>query len=181
MYDNIADILLTEEQIQTRIAELGVQISQDYRNKNLLLLCVLKGGILFLADLMRQVTIPHEIDFLAVSSYEQGVRESTGVVRLVKDLDRPIAGKDILIIEDIIDSGFTLSYLLQLLRPRNPNSLKICTLLNKWERRKTDIPVDYIGFDIEDKFVVGYGLDVDEMYRNLPYIAFIKPDAVINQ
>lgn len=167
-------ILIGEDELQARIAEMGAQISKDYKGKTLLLVCVLKGGVLFLTDLMRQITIPHEIDFLAVSSYGRGVRETTGVVRLVKDLDNEIEGKDILIVEDIVDSGVTLKYLLQLLSPRNPASLKICTLLNKWERRTTDIPVDYIGFDIENKYVFGYGLDIDERYRNLPYIATAK-------
>ncbi len=171
-------ILLTENQLQVRIAELGTQISQDYADKNLLLLCVLKGGVLFLTDLMRHITIPHEIDFMAVSSYGKGVRETTGVVRIVKDLEGPIENKHILIVEDIIDSGVTLSYLIQLLKPRNPASLKICTLLNKWQRRTTDIPVDYIGFDIPDEFVFGYGLDLDEQYRNLPYVGVVKLEAL---
>lgn len=170
----LGGILIGEAELQARIAEMGAQISKDYKGKKLLLVCVLKGGVLFLTDLMRQITIPHEIDFLAVSSYGRGVRETTGVVRLVKDLDNEIEGKDILIVEDIVDSGVTLKYLLQLLSPRNPSSLKICTLLNKWERRTTDIPVDYIGFDIENKYVFGYGLDIDENYRNLPYIAIAK-------
>ncbi len=166
-------VLLTETQLQTRIAELGEMISRDYAEKNLLLLCVLKGGVLFLTDLMRHISIPHEIDFMAVSSYGRGVRESSGVVRIVKDLDEPIENKHILIVEDIIDSGATLNYLIQLLEPRQPASLKICTLLNKWQRRTVDIPVDYVGFDIEDEFVFGYGLDLDERYRNLPYIGVV--------
>ncbi|OQY26507.1 MAG: hypoxanthine phosphoribosyltransferase [Anaerolineaceae bacterium 4572_5.2] len=168
------EILLTQEEIQARIAELGAQISADYEGGELLLICVLKGGVPFLTDLMRHITIPHEIDFMAVSSYGRGVRETTGVVRLVKDLDEPVQDKHVLIVEDIIDSGVTLGYLVQLLSPRNPASLKICTLLNKWERRTTDIPVDYVGFDIEDKFVFGYGLDIDELYRNLTYIGVVK-------
>ncbi len=167
-------VLLTEDQLQTRIAELGETISRDYAGKNLLLLCVLKGGVLFLTDLMRHISIPHEIDFMAVSSYGRGVRETTGVVRIVKDLDEPIENKHILIVEDIIDSGVTLNYLIQLLEPRNPASLKICTLLNKWQRRTVDIPVDYVGFDIEDEFVFGYGLDLDERYRNLPYVGVVN-------
>ena len=174
--DHLQEILLTEEEIQTRIAELGAQISADYAGKKLLLLCVLKGGVLFLTDLMRHLTIPHEIDFMAVSSYGRGIRESSGVVRIVKDLDEPVEGKHILIVEDIIDSGATLSYLLQLLEPRHPASIKICTLLNKWQRRTKNIPVDYIGFDIEDKFVFGYGLDLDELYRNLPFIGVAKTE-----
>ena len=172
----LAETLIDEATLQARVAELGAQISVDYADKNLLLLCVLKGGVVFLTDLMRHITIPHEIDFLAVSSYGREVRESSGVVRLVKDLDDPIAGKDILIVEDIIDSGHTLSYVVQLLSPRGPASLRICTLLNKWERRTADIPVDYIGFDIEDKFVFGYGLDLDEKYRNVPFIGVFKTD-----
>jgi len=172
--DYLQEVLLTEEEIQTRIAELGAQISADYVGKKLLLLCVLKGGVLFLTDLMRHLTIPHEIDFMAVSSYGRGVRESSGVVRIVKDLDEPVEGKHILIVEDIIDSGATLSYLLQLLEPRNPASIKICTLLNKWQRRTKNIPVDYVGFDIEDRFVFGYGLDLDELFRNLPFIGVAK-------
>lgn len=173
-------ILISEETLQSRIAELGAQITQDYAGKNLLLLCVLKGGVLFLTDLMRHIDTPHEIDFLAISSYGRGVRESSGVVRIVKDLEDSIEGKNILIVEDIIDSGVTLSYLVQLLSPRNPASLKICTLLNKWERRTTEIPVDYVGFDIADEFVFGYGLDLDEQYRNLPYIGVVKPGSVVD-
>jgi hypoxanthine phosphoribosyltransferase len=165
---------LTEEQIQTRIAELGSQISREYEGRDLLLLGILKGSVLFMADLMRQITIPHQIDFLAVSSYSKGVRESTGVVRILKDLDEPIGGKDILIVEDIIDTGYTLSYLLQLLQARSPASIRICTLLSKPSRRIKDIPVDYIGFDIEDKYVFGYGLDLDQAYRNLPFIGVAK-------
>lgn len=176
----LEDILLTEAQLQVRIAELGAEISRDYAGKDLLLLGILKGSILFMADLMRQLTVTHEIDFLAVSSYDRGVRESTGVVRIIKDLDEPIAGKDILIVEDIIDTGYTLSYLTQLLLARKPASLKICTLLNKSARRIKEIPVDYIGFDIEDKYVFGYGLDMDEVFRNLPYIGVVKKGAIYN-
>lgn len=169
-------VLIDTEKLQARIAELGAEISHDYAGQNLILLCVLKGGVLFLTDLMRQITIPHEIDFMAVSSYGRGVRETTGVVRIVKDLDGPIENKHILIVEDIIDSGVTLSYLVQLLAPRNPASLKICTLLNKWERRTVDIPVDYVGFDIADEFVFGFGLDLDEKFRNLPYIGVVNQE-----
>lgn len=167
-------VLLNEEKLQARIADLGAEISRDYAGTELMLLCVLKGGVLFLTDLMRHISIPHEIDFMAVSSYGSGVRETTGVVRIVKDLDGPIENKHILIVEDIIDSGVTLSYLVQLLSPRNPASLKICTLLNKWERRTVDIPVDYVGFDIPDEFVFGYGLDLDEKFRNLPYVGVVN-------
>jgi hypoxanthine phosphoribosyltransferase len=174
----LAEIMLTEVQIQNRVAELGAQISQDYQGEDLLLLGILKGSVLFMTDLMRRITITHQIDFLAVSSYGQGVRESTGVVRILKDLDEPIAGKNILIVEDIIDTGYTLNYLLQLLQARSPASIRICTLLNKVSRRIKDIPVDYIGFDIEDKYVFGYGLDLDGVFRNLPYIGVVKPDAI---
>ena len=167
--------LIDEERLQSRIQELGEQISKDYEGKDLLLLCVLKGGVLFLTDLMRQITIPHEIDFLAVSSYGKNVRESTGVVRIVKDLDEPIDHRHVLIVEDIIDSGHTLDYITRNLETRNPASLKICTLLDKEERREVDIPIDYTGFVIADKFVFGYGLDLDEKFRELPFIGVVKP------
>jgi hypoxanthine phosphoribosyltransferase len=165
------ETLINEERLQTRIRELGRQISIDYAGQDLLLLCILKGGVLFLSDLMRQLTIPHEIDFLAVSSYGKEVRESTGVVRILKDLDEPIAGRSVLIVEDIVDTGHTLAYITNILQARQPASLKICTLLDKVERRQVEIPVDYIGFVIPDKFVFGYGLDLDEKLRNLPFIA----------
>lgn len=168
------DQMITAEQLQARIKELGRQISVDYQGKDLLLLCILKGGVLFLTDLMRHISVPHEIDFLAVSSYGREVRESTGVVRIVKDLDEPINGRDVLIIEDIIDSGHTLDYITRNLITRNPASLKICTLLDKAERREVEIPVDYVGFVIPDKFVFGYGLDLDEKLRNLPFIAVAR-------
>ena len=163
--------LIDEERVQARIKELGQQISADYAGQNLLLLCILKGGVLFLTDLMRQISIPHEIDFLAVSSYGRESRESTGVVRILKDLDEPIAGRSVLIVEDIVDTGHTLAYITNILQARQPASLKICTLLDKKERRQVDIPVDYTGFVIPDKFVFGYGLDLDEKLRNLPFIA----------
>jgi hypoxanthine phosphoribosyltransferase len=165
------ETLINEERLQARIKELGRQISADYAGQDLLLLCILKGGVLFLSDLMRQLTIPHEIDFLAVSSYGKEVRESTGVVRILKDLDEPIAGRSVLIVEDIVDTGHTLAYITNILQARQPASLKICTLLDKVERRQVEIPVDYIGFVIPDKFVFGYGLDLDEKLRNLPFIA----------
>ena len=171
----LAEKLIDEEALQARVQALGAQISEDYQGKDLLLLCILKGAVVFLTDLMRQITIPHEVDFLAVSSYGKQVRESTGVVRIVKDLDQPIAGRHVLIVEDIIDTGHTLSYITNNLSTRKPASLKICTLLDKQERRQVDIPVDYVGFFIEDKFVFGYGLDVDERYRELPFIGVVKP------
>ncbi len=165
------DILIDEARLQARIKELGQQISADYAGQRLLLLCILKGGVLFLTDLMRNLSIPHEIDFLAVSSYGKEIRESTGVVRILKDLDEPIEGIHVLIVEDIIDTGHTLTYITNILQARRPASLKICTLLDKTERRRVEIPVDYVGFPIPDKFVFGYGLDLDEKFRNLPYIA----------
>lgn len=167
-------VLIDEETLQARIKELGRQISDDYRGKELLLVCILKGGILFLTDLMRHVSIPHEIDFLAVSSYGKEVRESSGVVRILKDLDEPIEGRHVLIVEDIIDSGHTLAYITRNLITRDPASLKICTLLDKAERREVEITLDYIGFTIEDQFVFGYGLDLDEKFRNLPFIGVVK-------
>ena len=166
--------LIDEGQLQARIKELGAQISADYAGKDLLLLCILKGGVVFLTDLMRYLTIPHEIDFLAVSSYGKEIRESTGIVRILKDLDDPIGGRHVLIVEDIIDTGHTLDYLTRNLSARQPASLKICTLLDKAERRRVNIPVDYIGFVIPDKFVFGYGLDLDEKFRNLPFIGVAK-------
>ncbi len=171
--------LIDEETLQARIKEIGAQVSKDYQGKDLLLICILKGGVLFLTDLMRQITIPHEVDFLAVSSYGRQVRDSTGVVRIVKDLDEPIRERHVLIVEDIIDSGHTLDYITRNLITRGPASLKICTLLDKYERREVDIPVDYTGFAIEDKFVFGYGLDLDEKFRELPFIGVVKLDAVV--
>ena len=171
--------LIDEQTLQTRIKELGAQISADYRDQDLLLLCILKGGVVFLADLMRHITISHEIDFLAVSSYGRQVRESTGVVRIVKDLDEPINGRHVLIVEDIIDTGYTLDYIIRNLSTRGPASLKICTLLDKTERREIAIPIDYVGFAIPDKFVFGYGLDVDEKFRELPFIGVVKPGMVV--
>jgi hypoxanthine phosphoribosyltransferase len=176
----ISEKLIDETMLQKRVAELGAQLSQEYAGKDLLLLCILKGGVMFLTDLMRQITIPHEVDFMAVSSYGRGVREATGVVRIVKDLDEPIVGRHVVIVEDIIDSGHTLHYITRNLSTRNPASLKICTLLDKAERREVDIPVDYVGFTIPDKFVFGYGLDVDEKYRELPFIGVVKPGAVVD-
>lgn len=176
--DYLDEILLTSEEIQEGVAKLGAQISRDYAGQDLLLLGILKGSVVFLADLMRQITVPHQIDFLAVSSYEKGVRESTGIVRIIKDLDEPVVGKNLLIVEDIIDTGYTLNYLTQLLQARDPASLKICTLLNKSARRLIDIQVDYVGFDIEDKYVFGYGLDMDETFRNLPFVGTVKPGAI---
>jgi|SRR5581483_5796315 hypoxanthine phosphoribosyltransferase len=171
-------ILIDEETLQARIAELGAQISRDYAGvNNLLLACVLKGGVVFLTDLMRHITVPHTIDFLAVSSYGQNIRETTGIVRIDMDLRCNIDGLNVLIVEDIIDSGTTLAYIRRMLQARNPASIKICTLLSKPSRRIVNVDIDYIGFDIPNKFVFGYGLDLDELYRNLPYIGVARPGA----
>jgi hypoxanthine phosphoribosyltransferase len=175
--DEIIDhILVDGESLQRRVAELGLAISADYEDKDLVLICVLKGGVTFLTDLMRQITIPHEIDFMAISSYGVGQRESSGAVRLIMDLKIDITGRDVLIVEDIVDSGQTMDYLLRLFRARQPASLKVCTLLSKPSRREVDISLDYVGFDIPNEFVLGYGLDLDEKYRNLPYVAVLKEE-----
>jgi hypoxanthine phosphoribosyltransferase len=171
----VAEVLIPADRLQARIVELGRAISRDYEGRELLLLSVLKGSVLFLSDLMRHITVPHAIDFMATSSYGSGV-ESSGVVRILKDLDAPIEGRNVLIVEDIIDTGATLDYLVRILRARQPNSLEICTLLNKPARRLVPVPVKYIGFDIQDEFVFGYGLDYAELYRNLPYIAVLAPE-----
>jgi len=175
--DKVAEILITEEQIRRRTRELAQEISRDYQGRDLHLVCVLKGGVVFLVDLMRELTVPHSVDFMATSSYGAST-ESSGVVRILKDLDEPIEGRNVLIVEDIIDTGHTLDYLTRILRQRNPASLRICTLLNKQERREVDIPVDYVGFNIPNKFVFGYGLDLDQIYRNLPFVAVARPGAL---
>ena len=176
----LTEKLIDEETLRARVKALGAEISKDYAGKDLLLLCILKGGVLFLTDLMREISIPHDIDFMAVSSYGKEIRESTGVVRILKDLDAPLDGRHVLIVEDIIDTGHTLNYITRILRARQPASLKICTLLDKAERRQVDIPIDYTGFVIPDKFVFGYGLDLDEKFRNLPFIGVVKPGAVVS-
>lgn len=164
------ETLISEEDIQRRIQELGAQISKEYEGKEIIMLCVLKGGVMFMTDLAKRVTVPMKMEFMAVSSYGNEYK-STGVVKIVKDLDEPIDGKDVLIVEDIIDSGRTLSYLKNILIGRNPRSIKICTLLDKPEQRVVDVDVEYVGFTIPDSFVIGYGLDYQQFYRNLPYIA----------
>lgn len=174
MKEDILKVLLSENKIAQRVSEIGAQISRDYAGKRLVMVSVLKGSVVFMADLMRTVTVPAEIDFMCVSSYGNGVKTS-GVVRIIKDLDNDLAGMDLLLVEDILDSGMTLSYIKKLLLDRNPNSVRICTLLDKPERRKADIVADYKGFDVPDEFVVGYGLDYAEKYRNLPYIGILKP------
>ncbi len=171
---DIAKILISREQLQARIAALGEEISQDYAGKDLLLVCILKGGVLFLSDLVRAIRIPHEFDFMAISSYGGSRTESSGVVRILMDLNSNIEGRNVLIIEDIIDTGRTLTYITGNLKTRQPASLKICTLLNKPSRREINVGVDYIGFDIPNEFVVGYGLDYNEIYRNLPFVGILK-------
>ena len=174
MEKDILKILVSEEQLKEKIFDLGQQITTDYKDKKLLLVSILKGSVVFMADLMRAIKIPARIDFMAVSSYGSGVKTS-GVVKIIKDLDIDLKGYDILIVEDILDSGMTLSYLIELLKSRNPSSVEICTLLDKPERHKVEIPVKYKGFVVPDEFVVGYGLDYDEKYRNLPYVGILKP------
>jgi hypoxanthine phosphoribosyltransferase len=174
--DIIDRILVDEESLQARVREIGEAISADYADGDLILICVLKGGVAFLTDLMRHITIPHEIDFLAISSYGAGQRESTGAVRLLMDLKADIGGRDVLIVEDIVDSGRTMEYLLRTMEARKPASLRICTLLSKPSRRVIDVPLDYVGFEIPNEFVLGYGLDLDEKYRNLPYVAVLKEE-----
>jgi hypoxanthine phosphoribosyltransferase len=173
----LQEILIDSDTLQTRIRELGQQISADYADTpDLLLVCVLKGGVMFLADLMRHIEVPHSIDFMAISSYGGGARETSGHVRIDMDLRQDIAGKHILIVEDIIDSGRTMQYILNLLGTRNPASLRVCTLLSKPSRRQIPLSLDYVGFEIPDKFVFGYGLDLDEVFRNLPFIGVARPN-----
>lgn len=173
MKDKIS-VLLSEEEVDRRIRELGEAVSRDYAGKSVHLICVLKGGAFFACELAKRITVPVSLDFMSVSSYGAGI-SSSGVVRISKDLDEPLEGKDVLIAEDIIDSGRTLSYLIEILKKRNPASLRLCTLLDKPDRRVVDnVTVDYTGFEIPDKFVVGYGLDYAQKYRNLPYIGVIE-------
>ena len=169
----VADVLIEEDVLRARVVELGEEISRDYDGRELLLIGVLKGAVFFMADLMRQLTIPCEIDFMAISSYGAST-DSSGVVRILKDLDINIEGRDVLVVEDIIDSGLTLSYLIRNLEAREPASLEVCALLTKPERREIDVPVRYIGFEIPNRFVIGYGLDHGERFRNLPYVAALN-------
>jgi hypoxanthine phosphoribosyltransferase len=173
---DIGEILVTEEALQARIRELGSQVSADYAGRPLTLVSVLKGALPFMADLMRRITVPVRIDLMEVSSYGGTSTESSGLVRILKDLSATIEGEDVLIVEDIIDTGLTLNYLLRYLRGKNPRSLRICTLLDKPARRLVDIPVDYVGFTIPDQFVVGYGLDYGEYYRNLSFVGVLRPE-----
>lgn len=173
MYNDLEKVLLTEQEIEKMISGMGKQISEDYKDKNLLLISVLKGSVVFMSDLMRSIKIPCKIDFMSVSSYGSGT-ESTGHVKIIKDLDIDLAGYDLLIVEDILDSGNTLYNLKNLLLGRNPKSVKICTFLDKPARRTADIKADYVGIEVPDDFVVGYGLDYNENYRNLPCLGILK-------
>lgn len=173
MINDIEKILYSEEELHEIAQKLGARISEDYKDKNLLLVSILKGSVVFMADLMRAITVPCKIDFMCVSSYGSG-SESSGVVKIVKDLDINLKGYDVLIVEDILDSGRTLNYVKSILLGRNPSSIKICTLLDKPERRVVDLKADYFGMIVPDEFVVGYGLDFDEKYRNLPFIGILK-------
>lgn len=172
----LSEILIDEATLQRRIAELGTAISLDYQGRDLILICILRGGMIFLVDLMRHITIPHQVDFMAVSSYGSGARHSPGHVRLSLDLQTDIRDKDVLLVEDIVDSGNTIAYVLEFLQTRQPRSLKVCALLDKEERRETPVPIHYRGFRIPNKFVFGYGLDIDEYYRNLPFIGVVDLD-----
>ena len=173
----VGEILIDEEALVARVAELGTEISADYEGRDLLLIGVLKGAVFFMADLMRKLTIPCEVDFMAISSYGAST-DSSGVVRILKDLDINIEGRHVLVVEDIIDSGLTLSYLMRNLESREPATLEICALLTKPDRREIDVPVRYVGFEIPNRFVIGYGLDFGERYRNLPYVAVLSDDAL---
>ena len=169
------EIMLTEDEVDARIREVAEQISKDYEGKSIHMICVLKGGSFFMTELSKRITVPVSLDFMSVSSYG-GSTKSSGVVKITKDLDEPLDGKNVLVVEDIVDSGRTLSYLLELLKDRGPAEVKLCTLLDKPERRVIDVKVDYTCFEIPDEFVVGYGLDYDQRYRNLPYIGVVKFD-----
>src|SRR6476661_1714854 len=171
----VGEVLIDQETLAARVAELGAEVSADYEGRDLLLIGVLKGAVFFMADLMRHLTVPCEVDFMAISSYGDAT-DSSGIVRILKDLDINIEGRDVLVVEDIIDSGLTLSYLIRNLESREPASLEVCALLTKPERREIDVPVRYIGFEIPNRFVIGYGLDFAERYRNLPYVGVLHDD-----
>ena len=175
MDEHIAEVLYSEEDLKQIVRRMGAEISRDYTGKNLFLVCVLKGSFVFMSDLARAIDIPCTIDFLSVSSYGSGT-SSSGEVQLIKDLTCPLGDKDLLVVEDILDSGVTLSFLLEMLSARHPRSIRLCTLLDKPARRKVDIKANYVGAEVEDKFIVGYGLDYAEKYRNLPYIGVLKPE-----
>jgi hypoxanthine phosphoribosyltransferase len=169
----LSEVLISEEQLQSRITELAKEINQDYKGQELLLICILRGGVLFLTDLMRHIDVPLAIDFMSVSSYGVGARQSTGTVRITLDLRTDIFNRHVLLVEDIVDSGNTIQAVLELLQTRRPKSLRVCTLLDKAERREAEVPIHYVGFQIPNKFVFGYGLDLDEYYRNLPFVGVV--------
>jgi hypoxanthine phosphoribosyltransferase len=175
--EDVAEVLLSEDQIRAKVTELGKRISADYAGRELTLVSVLKGSLPFMADLMRQIDLPLRIDLMEVSSYGGTATESSGLVRILKDLSAPIDDRDVLLVEDIIDTGLTLNYLLRYLRGKNPRSIKVCSLLDKPARRLVEIPIDYVGFEIPDAFVVGYGLDFGEVYRNLRFVGVLRPEA----
>jgi len=174
-HEFIGEILVDEKSLQKRVAELGAEISHDYKGKNLHLICILRGGVIFLTDLIRHIDVPSTLDFMAISSYGTS-RQSTGQVRITLDLKDEIHNRNVLLVEDIVDSGYTITSVLDFLRTRHPESLRVCTLLDKPERRAVKVPIDYCGFTIPNKFVFGYGLDLDEYYRNLPFIAAVDLD-----
>jgi hypoxanthine phosphoribosyltransferase len=175
-HEFLEEVLISEDELQERVAELGKEISQDYQGKELLLVCILRGGVMFLTDLMKHITIPHMVDFMSVSSYGVGARRSRGQSRITLDINTDIHNMHVLLVEDIVDSGFTVRAVLELLSAREPMSLKVCALLDKAERREVDVKIDYRGFIIPDKFVFGYGLDADEYYRNLPFIGVLAAE-----
>ncbi len=175
-HEFLEEILITQEELQNRIAEMGAQISRDYQGHELLLVCILRGGVMFLTDLMRHITIPHMIDFMAVSSYGVGARRSRGQSRITLDINTDIHNMHVLLVEDIVDSGYTVKAVMEMLSARQPRSLKVCALLDKAERREVEVQIDYRGFVIPDKFVFGYGLDADEYYRNLPFIGVLAAE-----
>lgn len=179
MLNDLQDVLFTEEQIQQKVRQLGETLSREYEGRNPLVICVLKGAFIFMADLVKRMTIPVEIDFMAVSSYGQST-QSSGVVKIMKDLDVPVMGRDVLIVEDIIDSGLTLSYLIDVLKRREARTVSVVTLFDKPARRTVELKPDYVGFTVPDSFIVGYGLDYAEKYRNLPYIGILKPEVYSN-
>jgi hypoxanthine phosphoribosyltransferase len=172
----LAEILIDSEALQARVKEIGAQISADYPDGDLLLICILRGGVPFMVDLSRSITSPHKMDFMAVSSYGAGARESSGSARVTLDLQMDIRGMQVLLVEDIVDSGHTIASVLNMLQTRNPKSLKVCALLDKHERREAEVPIHYLGFSIPNKFVFGYGLDLDEYYRNLPFVGVVDLD-----
>jgi hypoxanthine phosphoribosyltransferase len=180
MDKDILRVLISEEDLKQRIKELGAKITEEYKGRDLMIVGVLKGCMLFLSDLVREIKLPLTMDFMVVSSYGSATK-SSGVVRIIKDLERDITNKDVLIVEDIVDTGLTLSYLIENLKSRNPKSVKLCTLLDKPDRRKADVDINYLGYTIPDEFVVGYGLDYDEVYRNLPFVCILKPEVYMKQ